>query len=396
MPQMTLDDLRADLPVTREVAYFQTGTYGPTPDSVLRVVREEMEFNSRHALAHLDAKHALAEREDQAREKLAALLSVESEELAMTPNTSRAMQRVMRSISWRQGDELAVSSLEHVSTVGVCLALERHYGVVVRWIEADQGDGVFLESLESALSERTRLLCVSHVASADGRRLPVAEAADLAHDRGVPVVVDGAQSVGQFSVDVPSLRCDYFVGSGHKWLLGPMGTGYLWVARRHLGDFRPEFIPDHSPWKLPEEPAPPVTAKSRAEIGTYNMPMIIGMGRAVDILTDIGLDTVTTHVNRLSRVLREAVSRLKGAKILTPTEPERSTGIATLMFDGSDHNDMQHLVDELMDKDRVLVKNQWLTAPPQPHMVGMRVSIAAFNTEEEVMRLVDGLKSRLQ
>ena len=137
MPRMTLDDLRADLPVTREVAYFQTGTYGPTPDSVLRVVREEMEYDSRHGLAHPDAKHALAEREDQAREKLATLLSVESEELAMTPNTSRAMQRVMRSVDWRQGDELAVSSLEHVSTVGVCQALERHYGVVVRWIEAD-------------------------------------------------------------------------------------------------------------------------------------------------------------------------------------------------------------------------------------------------------------------
>ena len=395
MPNISLDDLRADLPVTGEVAYFQTGTYGPTPDSVLRVVREEMEFDSHHAVGDPDAKHALAERESRAREKLAALLSVRPEGLAMTPNTSRAMQRVIRSIQWKEGDEIVVSSLEHVSTVGVCQVLEQHYGVTVRWIEADQGDGLFLESLESALGERTRLLCVSHVTSADGRVLPVAEAADLAHDRAVPVVVDGAQSVGQFPVDVSSLGCDYFVGSGHKWLLGPMGTGYLWVASDQLGDFRPEFIPDHSPWKLPDEPAPTVTASSRAEIGTYNLPMIIGLGRAVDNLIDIGLDVVTSHVSRLSEILREEISRLKGATSITPMEPERSAGITTLMFDGFDHKGMQRLVDQLMDEDRVLVKNQWLTAPPQPRMVGMRVSIAAFNTEEEVMRLVDGLKSRL-
>ena len=395
MPKISLDDLRADLPLTSEVAYFQTGSHGPTPDSVLRVLREEMEFDSHHAVGDADANRALVERESRAREKLATLLSVEPEGLAITPNTSRAMQRVIRSVQWSEGDEIVASSLEHVSTVGLCQVLEQQYGVTVKWIEADQGDAVFLESLKSSLSERTRLVCVSHVASPDGRVLPVAEAAELAHDRGVPVVVDGAQSVGQFPVDVTSLGCDYFVGSGHKWLLGPMGTGFLWVAPDQLGDFRPELKPDYSPWKLPDEPAPPVTVSFRAEIGTYSLPTIVGLGRAIDNLSDLGVDTITSHVNRLSGILREGVSRLKGARSITPVGPEPSGGITTLMFDGFDHKDMQRVVDGLAAHERVVVKNQWLTAPSQPGMVGMRVSIAAFNTEGEVQRLVDGLKSRL-
>ena len=395
MPKISLDDLRADLPMTSEVAYFQTGSHGPTPDSVLRVLREEVEFDSHHAVGNTDANHALVERESRAREKLAVLLSVEPEGLAITPNTSRAMQRVIRSVHWSEGDEIVASSLEHVSTVGLCQVLEQQYGVTVRWIEADKGNAVFLESLKSLLSERTRLVCASHVASPDGRVLPVAEAAELAHDRGVPVVVDGAQSVGQFPVDVTSLGCDYFVGSGHKWLLGPMGTGFLWVAPDQLGDFRPELKPDFSPWKLPDEPAPPVTVSSRAEIGTYSLPTIVGLGRAIDNLNDLGLDAVTSHVNRLSGILREGMSRLKGARSITPVGPEPSGGITTLMFDGFDHKDMQRVVEGLATHERVVVKNQWLTAPSQPGMVGMRVSIAAFNTEDEVQRLVDGLRSRL-
>lgn len=395
MPKISLNDLRADLPVTDEAAYFQTGTYGPTPDSVLLVLREEMELDSHHGIGDPESHRALAQRESRAREKLAALLSVEPAGLAVTPNTSRAMQRVIRSVRWAEGDEIVASSLEHVSTAGVCQALEQQQGVTVRWIEADQGDAVFLEGLKSSLSERTRLVCVSQVASPDGRVLPVAEAAELAHDRGVPVVVDGAQSVGQFPVDVTSLGCDYFVGSGHKWLLGPMGTGYLWVTPDQLGDFRPELKPDYSPWKLPDEPAPPVTVSSRAEIGTYSLPTIVGLGRAVDNLNDLGLDAVTSHVSRLTGILRKEVSRLEGARSITPEEPEPSGGITTLMFNGFDHKDMQQLVDGLATRERVLVKNQWLTAPSRPGMVGMRVSIAAFNTEDEVGRLVDGLRSRL-
>jgi cysteine desulfurase/selenocysteine lyase len=131
------------------------------------------------------------------------------------------MRQVSQAMHWSEGDEFLSTNLEHVSIVSMGWALEKDNGVTFTTVEADQGDAEFLETLKSSLSERTKLLCISHVASPDGRILPVAEAAELAHERGIPIVVDTAQSLGQFPVDVPALNCDYMVGSGHKWPSGP-------------------------------------------------------------------------------------------------------------------------------------------------------------------------------
>ena len=388
----TLAHLRDDIPLTREVAYFQTGSHGPPPDTVLAVVRAETEFDAHHALSSATAAAELNEREEAARDKLAALLNVSTEELAIAPNTSKAMESVMHGFDWRNGDEIVVSSLEHVSTAATCQALRDDHGVRVRSVEADQGDGAFLEQLESELGDRSRLVVISEVASPDGRRLPAKEAIAVAHNKGVPVVVDGAQSVGQFPVDVAALGCDFYVGSGHKWLLGPRGIGYVCVATDRIVDFRPHFRPDVSPWQEASTKPTPLTARTQLEVGTYSAAPIIGLGRAIDILDEIGLDTIEAHVSRLSARLREAASSLPGVEVLTPIDWARSAGITTLRFDGFEAPELKALVAKL-GEDGVLVKFQWLTAPSDPTRVGMRISIASFNTEDEVRLLIDRLKA---
>lgn len=392
---MTLARLRDDIPLTREVAYFQTGSHGPPPDTVLEVVRAETEFDAHHALSSTTAAAELNEREEAARDKLAALLNVSTEELAIAPNTSKAMESVMHGFDWRSGDEIVVSSLEHVSTAATCQALRDDHGVRVKSVEAGGGDGVFLEQLESELGNRSRLVVISEIASPDGRRLPAKEAVAVAHNKGVPVIVDGAQSVGQFPVDVAALECDFYVGSGHKWLLGPRGIGYVCVATDRIVDFRPHFRPDVSPWQEAGTTPPPVIARTRVEVGTYSAAPIIGLGRAVDILNEIGLDAIESHVSRLSATLREAASSMGGVEVLTPMEWARSAGITTLRFERYEAPELQALVAKL-GNDGVLVKFQWLTAPSDPTKVGMRISIASFNTEDEVGLLLDRLEAHLK
>ncbi len=388
---MTFEKLRDDLPITREVAYFQVGSHGPTPDTVLDVVRDEMALEA-HYHSVPSVKAAQAEREACARERVASFICAGSAEVALTPNTTQAMRQVSRSIGWREGDELLITSLEHVSTVSLGMGLTRQNGVRVEVVEADQGDAVFLESLKSALTDRTRLVCVSHVASPDGRILPVAAAAELAHDRGVPVVVDVAQSLGQFPVDVPALGCDFMVGSGHKWLMGPMGVGILWVAPDNLNDFMPDPLPDRKPWSIPGSPIPEPTAYDRAESGTHNTAMAIGLGKAVEIVDELGTAAIASRVACLSRILRYEASRIGGVNVLTPTRPCRSAGITTLTFDGYTIEDLQALVSRIYEKYNALVKFQWITAPLDVNRIGIRISIASFNNEDEVARLVDALK----
>lgn len=396
-PQMTLESLRDELPITKEVAYFQVGSHGPPTDSVLATVAEEMARQA-HAFGVPSVTAEQAEKEKNARDRVARFIGAKPEEVALTPNTTQAMRQVSQAMHWSEGDEFLSTNLEHVSTVSMGWALEKDNGVTFTTVEADQGDAEFLETLKSSLSDRTKLLCISHVASPDGRILPVSEAAELAHERGIPVVVDTAQSLGQFPVDVPALNCDYMVGSGHKWLMGPQGVGILWVASDHLPSFKPNSVPEREPWSMPDALIVPPTAAHLAEKGSSNTGMVIGMGRAIEIIEEIGTDTIAAHIARLSAILREAVLAMDGVNILTPLEPGRSAGITTLTFDGYSPDDLRGLVEWIYSEHDAMVKFQWLTAPMQLDKIGMRISVSAINNADEVHGLVkaitDGMSHR--
>ena len=382
--------------MTGEVGYFQTGTYGPASDSVLQAVRETMESEARHGPATPAGRQAHTEREAAARSGLARLLNVHEEELGIETNTSRAMQQIVRGLGWQAGDEFVMTTLEHVSTYGLSYSLTQEHGVTVKVLEADVEDEVLLADLAAALNERTRLVCLSHIASPNGRLLPVQEAAAIAHDAGVPVMLDLAQSVGQMPVDLQELDCDYAVGSGHKWLLGPMGTGYMFVSEKQIPGFRPNFIPDRSPWALPDDATPAPTARSRTEIGTYNHALVVGLGRAVEIMESIGLDTMQLRIANLTHRLRSGLTQIDRARVITPLDMEKSAGITSVMFDQFAKTDMDGLVARLQERHRTVVKSQWLTAaPPDPVKVGMRISVAAFNNEDEVDRLLEGIDEEL-
>ncbi len=355
-----------------------------------------METEAHHRPATPAQSQSHVAREAAARCGLARLLNTQEEELAIVTNTSQSMQHVIRGIRWQAGDELIMTSLEHVSTYGVAHELANEYGVTVKVIESDQGDDVLLESLSAALTERSKLVCISHISSPDGRLLPVREAADIAHDWGAPVVLDAAQSVGQMPVDLAALHCDFVVGSGHKWLLGPMGTGYVVIAAKQLPTFRPNFIPDRNPWMLAGVATPLPTARSRIEIGTYNHALVVGLGRAVEIAEDIGLETIQTIVAALTRTLRNEVAKIDRVRIITPLKEGQSAGITSLIFDGFTKKEMDTLVERLHARQKLVVKAQWLTAPPDPVKVAMRISVAAYNTQAEVARLVEGIEEGLK
>ena len=272
MARLSLEELREQVPVTKEVGYFQTGTYGPALASVVKAVRESMEYEAMHGPARPSTRQFIMEKEEAARGNLAELLNVQPDELGLGSNTTRSMHRVLRNIDWQEGDEFVTTSIEHVSTADASRGLEQERGVVAKVVDAGDSDAEFLESMDGAVTERAKLVLISHVASPNGRIMPVREAVDIAHDRGVPVLVDAAQSIGQFPVDAQALGCDYIIGSGPKWLLGPMGSGYVWVAPDHTDGFRPYFTPDVGTWSMPAQPRlrsrPPARGPSSAPTTT--------------------------------------------------------------------------------------------------------------------------------
>jgi selenocysteine lyase/cysteine desulfurase len=351
-----------------------------------------MQYEASLGPARPSTRQLLVDKEEAARGSLAELLNVKPNELGLAMNTTRSLHRVLRNVDWKEGDEFLTTNIEHVSTVDASRALEKERGVTVRVVDADETDGAFLEALENGMTDKTRMLLISHVASPNGRIMPVREAAALAHENGIPVLVDAAQSIGQFPVDVPSLGCDYLIGSGPKWLLGPMGSGYVWVAPDHTEGFRPYFTPDLGAWSKPDTPIAKPTTRSRTELGTYNHALVIGLGEAARTMINVGQDVIRDHVSMLSQILREAMLGTPRVNILTPLEPGKSAGVTTLSFDGYTENDMHKLVRWLDTERNILVKAQWLTAPLRPDHIGMRISVAGFNTEEEVRHLASSIQ----
>ena len=165
---------------------------------------------------------------------------------------------------------------------------------------------------------------------------------------------------------------------GRSGCWAPWAAAMCGLRRTIPTAFRPYFTPDVGTWSMPGAPAEEPTARSRAEFGTYNHPLVIGLGTAVGTLMDVGLDIIRDHVAGLSKTLREAMLDTPGVNVLTPMEPGKSAGVTTLSFDGYSDEDLHGLVAWLDAERNILVKSQWLSAPLRPGHSGMRISVAGL------------------
>ncbi|MFQ5858355.1 MAG: aminotransferase class V-fold PLP-dependent enzyme [Anaerolineae bacterium] len=383
---------RAEFPLLQKVSYFQTGSVAPLSNTVREAVIHTLDAEGDAGLTSPRLLENLGPQIEATRAHLAAFLGVSSTELGWTNNATMAIHYVIGSIQWQPDDVLVTSSTEHISTRTLQQGLAQRRGVRNVIVPVEEGDQPFLRSLEQTLDRehQTRLLLLSHVSCLDGRRLPVAEATRLAHAHGVPVLVDGAQAVGQFPVNISDVGCDFYAGSARKWLLGPAGLGFLYVTQARLDRFFPDFVmaPGDTPPESQEEQADSLSVARRTEIGTQSLATRAGLDAALTLLETVGLTTIERYVARLSAHLRTGLQALPGISILTPLGNQQSSGITSFTLPDNDLDHVQHAVSELGERARVVVKVQ-LEFP------AVRVSIAAFNTQDDVERLLQGLSSLL-
>ncbi|MEZ4730398.1 MAG: aminotransferase class V-fold PLP-dependent enzyme [Caldilineaceae bacterium] len=189
-------------------------------------------------------------------------------------------------------------------------------------------------------------------------------------------LIDGAQAVGQFPVDLAQVAADSYIGSGHKWLLGPSGIGYIHAHRERLATFNPHWLPDASRHNA--------TAAALGETGTTNLAQRAGLQVAVEQMLAMGLETVETHCAQLAQQLRTGLQVLSGVTLLGPTDPAQTTGLVGFTVQGWRAEECKTLVERLYQEQRILIKYQ-------PEQTGLRVSLAAFNTAAEVDRLLGQL-----
>jgi cysteine desulfurase/selenocysteine lyase len=369
--------LREEFPVLSRCIYLDSASTSQTPRCAVEAMnRYFFDYAANHGRgAHHLARRTTGEYE-RTRRLLGELLGVPEENLVFTKNTTEAINLVAQGICWQKGDEVVTTDLEHHANLVPWLAL-REQGVRVKILR--QRDGyVTAEALNEALSPATRLVAVNHVTNVLGTVQPVEEFARISHDRGVPILLDAAQSAGHMPLP-PGKLFDYLALPGHKGLLGPQGTGALFLsdpdsiaASCFGGGMVEEVTLDH--FTLLPCPA-------RFEPGTPNIPGVIGLGAAIDMVNKLTIGSIHDHETALGDLLRKGLQDIPGVTVYSPS---RST-VISFNVASKKPDEVALLLDQ---KAGICVRSgmhcaQPLTTSLSPNGT-VRASIGCYTTREEI------------
>ena len=379
----------------KPLIYLDNGATTQKPLCVLDAMREEyLNVNANvHRGVHWMSQQA-TDLHEAARETVRKFINARSTtEIVFTRGTTESLNLVASSFvegCMKEGDEVIVSTMEHHSNIVPWQLQEQRKGIVLKVIPMTDEGELQLEEYEKLFTERTKFVSVTQVSNVLGTVNPVKEMIRIAHEHGVPVVVDGAQSVPHFAVDVQDLDCDFLAFSGHK-VYGPTGVGVLYGKEEWLDKMPPyqgggEMI-EHVSFEKTTFERPPL----KFEAGTPDYIATHGLATALDYVTSLGMDNILAHEQDLTRYALQQLREIEGMHIYGH---RNDSGDAVISFNVGDihHMDLGTLLDQL----GIAVRTGHHCAQPLMDRLGIlgtvRASFGLYNTREEVDALVAGIK----
>lgn len=395
-----IDLIRKDFPIlSREVygkplVYLDNAATTQKPLCVLDAMRDEyLNVNANvHRGVHYLSQQA-TNLHEEAREKVRAFINAsKTEEVIFTRGTTEGINLVVSSFCdafMQEGDEVIVSTMEHHSNIVPWQLQAAKKGIAIRVIPMNDRGELLIDEYEKLFTEKTRIVSIAHVSNVLGTVNPVKDMIRIAHEHGVPVLVDGAQSTPHFKVDVQELDCDFFTFSGHK-MYGPTGVGVLYGKEDWLDKLPPyqgggEMIESVSFEKTVFEKLP-----FKFEAGTPDYVATHGLAKAIDYIESIGIDKIAEHEQMLTRYCMQQLKTIDGMAIFG--ESEHKDAVVSFLVGQIHHLDMGTLLDRL----GIAVRTGHHCAQPLMDRLGIqgtvRASFALYNTKEEVDILVAGVR----
>ena len=375
---MNIDDVRKDFPVLSNSVYLNTGGTGPISVKIAKEIQNIYEYARDYGPDTPKVKSDLENRMEETRSLLANLFNVPINAIAFTRAISEGMNIVAHGMDWVKGDEIIVSSEEHPSGIMPWLNLRDKFGVKVVKVKVSEDKNTFLSELNDLINKNTKLISLSHVTTDTGHKLPAKEICSLAHENGVAVIFDGAQSAGQFSIDLNDIDCDFYSFTAHKWLLGGWGVAGFYVKPEWIEKLNISWTGAYAGiWDrgLKDDVVYETTAH-KFEFGGRQKPLYIAMGLAIDYINSLGINNIEKRVSKLTEQLRAGLLEIPKVTLRSPVDSDFTTGIVTFSL-GNIHGDQ--LSEEML-------KRNILGRPSLRHtdISGLRISTAFFNTENEL------------
>ena len=377
-------------------AYLDNAATTQRPDVVLKAVEDFYKtINSNPLRGLYKISLEATESYENARKKVAGFIgAARPEEIIFSKNATESLNLAAYSLCEKfvgEGDEIVVTIAEHHSNMLPWRMQTKRKGAKVKYLEPDETGHFSEESVINIISDKTKILAMTHISNVFGRKNDLKAIAKLCHERGIIIVADGSQSVPHAKVDVRDLDVDFLAFSGHK-MLAPFGIGVLYGKYDLLSVIPPflgggEMIETVTLDRITYAEIP-----HRFEAGTVNAGGAIGLAAAIDYIESIGMDNVVKREEELTEYAFEKMISVEGLKIIGSTDPKEHHGILTFTIDGVHPHDIAYILDS---KANVAIRAGHHCAQPLLKYLGTmstaRVSLAFYNTEDEIDRLVSCL-----
>ena len=396
-------DIKSYFPILNQdvnghrLVYLDSAATSQKPVQVIEAIKAYYEYDNSnvHRGVHTLGNRA-TDKYEGAREKVRKFINAQStQEIIFTRGTTTALNTVAASYGRAnvvEGDEIVITHMEHHSNIIPWQQLAKEKKATLKYIDLEADGTISLDKVRATITPRTKIVSVSMASNVLGTINPIKEIAQIAHANGAVMVADGAQAAPHMKIDVQDLDVDFLGFSGHK-MCGPTGIGVLYGKKEHLEKMEPiefggemiDFVGLYDstwkelPWKF--------------EGGTPIIAGAIGLGAAIDFLTDIGLDNILEHEHKLAGYAMDQLETIDGLKIFGPRDPMKRCGLVTFNLDDVHPHD----VATVLDMNGIAVRAGHHCAQPLmkclQQVATARASFYLYNTEEDIDRLVAGLRS---
>ena len=380
----------------KRIAYLDSGATTQKPNSVINAIKDYYErINANPHRGAYELSVLATDAYDEAREKVRKFINAEkSEEIIFTKNATEAFNLLAMSYGMNfinEGDEIVISIAEHHSNLIPWQNVAKVKGAVLKYMYTDENGELTEEEIKSKITDKTKIVSITHVSNVLGTINSVKEIAEYAHSKGAIVIVDGAQSVPHMKVDVRDINADFLVIAGHK-LLAPMGIGVLYGKKELLEEMPPIIFGGDMVEYVYEQETTYNVLPYKFEAGTQNVEAAIGLSKAIDYLNEIGIENVEAIEKELVTYALEKLSTLEYVKVYGPKDINKRGGVISFEIE----NVHPHDVASIFDTKGVCIRAGNHCAQPLMRYMGInatsRASFYFYNTKEDVDRLVEAIE----
>jgi len=381
-----LEKIRSQIPVLAHTAYMNTGWSGPPPRQVAQAMKDRIDLELEKGPIMPEVLEAGREIQYQAREAAAKVFNATVDEVLVTRNTTEGLNIVLSGLDWNHGDEIVICDMEHGSVIAPTQLIGQRYGLPIKVVHLEMSDSseVILTKIEDALTSKTRMVFISHILYATGRRMPAEELRKVTKDRGILLMLDGAQTGGHIELDMYRSGFDFYSIPGQKWLLGYEGSGALFIRREHLERIHPA----HTGGRGIARPADanyfqPVSDSMEKFLGgSVSVPVQLAFLEATKFVQAVGIKNIEERNLTLADSAKAKLAEIPGVTVNSPLERSASSGLVSFAISGQEP---VPVVEQLWANHRLVVRQVGNPA-------GVRASLHFFNTEDEVDLLVGGVR----